>query len=151
MDKEADEALGSLRDMYATHTLLRREFGLAPGLVRDVAEEDARRVGLVCEHLDLIMTLLTIHHQSQDACELSSPPDPGRSGTVVRLTEGEHGRLHRAIDHASTLIEAWRTSASSMDSKPLAAALEYLTLVLNDHMTRREERILWPRTASLAS
>ena len=151
MDKEADEALGSLRDMYATHTLLRREFGLAPGLVRDVAEEDARRVGLVCEHLDLIMTLLTIHHQSQDACELSSPPDPGRSGTVVRLTEGEHGRLHRAIDHASTLIEAWRTSASSMDSKPLAAALEYLTLVLNDHMTRREEKILWPRTASLAS
>ena len=151
MDKEADEALGSLRDMYATHTLLRREFGLAPGLVRDVAEEDARRVGLVCEHLDLIMTLLMIHHQSQDACELSSPPDPGRSGTVVRLTEGEHGRLHRAIDHASTLIEAWRTSASSMDSKPLAAALEYLTLVLNDHMTRREEKILWPRTASLAS
>ena len=151
MDKEADEALGSLRDMYATHTLFRREFGLAPGLVREVSEEDARRTRLVCEHLDLIMALLMIHRQSEDACAWSCPPDPGEAGAVVRLAVGEHARLHRVIDHVSTLMEAWRTSASSLDAKSLAAALEQLARLLNDHMTRREETILWPRTASLAS
>ena len=160
MDKEADEAPGSLRDMYealdlrdmyATHTLFRREFGLAAGLVRDVTEEDTRRTRLACEHLDLIMTLLTTHHHSHDACERPSPAYPGQPGVAARPAEAEHASLHRLIDHICALIEAWRSSASSFDAKPLAAALEQLALLLNDHMARREEAILWPRTASLAS
>jgi hypothetical protein len=151
MDKESDQALGHLQDMYTTNTLFRREFGIAPRLVRDVAEEDTRRTWLVCEHLDLIMTVLVIHHQSQDACNGSFPRDPDRAGAVACGAEGDHARLHRVIDHVSTLMGTWRTSSSSLDAKPLAAALEHLALLLNDHMARREERILWPRTASLTS
>jgi hypothetical protein len=150
MDNEADEAL-SLRDMYATHTLFRREFALAPRLVRDVTEEDPYRARLVCEHLDLIMTLLMTHHQAQDTCDWPTPPDPGQPGTVIRLAEPEHARLHQLTDHTTTLIHQWRTSASSLHAKQLAAALEQLTLLLNDRMARHEETILWPRTASLAS
>jgi hypothetical protein len=150
MDKEADEAL-SLRDMYATHTLFRREFALAPRLVRDVTEEDPHRARLVCEHLDLIMTLLMTHHQAQDTCDWPSPPDPGQPPAVIRLAETEHATLHHLTDHTTTLIHQWRTTASSLHAKQLAAALEQLTLLLNDRMARREETILWPRTASLAS
>jgi hypothetical protein len=155
MDKEADEAL-NLRDMYAMHTLFRREFALAPRLVRDVTEEDPCRARVICEHLDLIMTLLTIHHQGQDACDWPSPPGPGQPGpgqprAVIHLAEAEHASLHRLIDHVTALIHEWRTSASSLQAKQLAAALEQLTLLLNDRMARREEAILWPLTASLAS
>jgi Hemerythrin HHE cation binding domain len=149
MDKEADEAL-NLRDMYATHTLFRREFALAPRLVRDITEEDPRRARLVCEHLDLIMTLLMIHHQGQDTCDWPSPPEPGQPA-VTRLAEPEHARLHQLTDHITTLIHQWRTSASTLHAKQLAAALEQLTLLINDRMARQEETILWPRTASLAS
>ena len=148
MDNEADEAL-NLRDMYATHTLFRREFALAPRVVRDVTEEDPRRAHLVCEHLDLIMTLLITHHQGQDTCDWPSPAQPRR-----RLTgppDTEHATLHQLTDHITTLIHQWRTTASSLHAKQLAAALEQLTLLLNDRMARQEETILWPRTASLAS
>ena len=41
MDTAANMAADDLRDMYAMHTLFRREFGLAPRLVCDVNEEDA--------------------------------------------------------------------------------------------------------------
>jgi hypothetical protein len=149
MDKEADEAL-NLRDMYATHTLFRREFALAPRLVRNVTDEDPRRTQLICEHLDLIMTLLTTHHQAQDTCDWPSPPDPAQPA-LTRPAEAEHARLHHLTDHTTTLIHQWRTSASSLHAKQLAAALEQLTLLINDRMARREETILWPRTASLAS
>jgi hypothetical protein len=146
---EADEAL-NLRDMYATHTLFRREFALAPRLVRDVTEEDPPRTRLVCEHLDLIMTLLITHHQAQDTCDWPSPPDPGQPA-VTRRTEAEHTTLHQLTDHITTLIHQWSASASNLHAKQLAAALEQLTLLINDRMARREETILWPRTASLAS
>jgi hypothetical protein len=147
MDNQADEAL-NLRDMYATHTLFRREFGLAPRLVRDATEEDPRRARLICEHLDLIITLLITHHQAQDACDRPSPPRPR---AVTSPTEAEHTTLHQLTDHITTLIHQWRTSASSLHAKQLAAALEHLTPLLNDRMARQEETILWPRTASLAS
>jgi hypothetical protein len=150
MDKEADEAL-NLRDMYATHTLFRREFALAPRLVRDVTDEDPHRAHLICEHLDLIMTLLITHHQAQDSCDWPSPPDPGQPVAIIRPAEPEHASLHQLTGHITTLIHQWRTSASSLHAKQLAAALEQLTLLINDRMARREETILWPRTASLAS
>lgn len=143
MNQDADKSLDHLRDMYATHTLFRREFGLAPGLVRDVAEDDARRVRLVCEHLDLIMTLLDLYRHSQDAC---GPPGPG-----IRFGEGDRARLHQAIGHVTALIGTWGTSASSLHAKQLAGALEQLNLLLNEHMARQEEVILWPQTASIAS
>ena len=36
----ANEPLGDARDMFAAHTLFRREFGLIPGLVLAVAAGD---------------------------------------------------------------------------------------------------------------
>ena len=79
--------------------------------------------------------------------------DDFREVRHVRLehAEAEHARLHQLTDHITALIHQWRTSASSLHAKQLAAALEQLTLLLNDRMARREETILWPRTASLAS
>jgi hypothetical protein len=129
MDKETDEAIGQLRDMYAAHTLFRREFGLAPGLVRDVADDDAHRVRLICEHLDLILTLLELYRRGRE----DSP------------------RLRGAADHVTALVGRWRESAACLHAKQLAAAVEELALLLNDYLARQEEILLWPYTASLAS
>jgi hypothetical protein len=148
MDKAADVSLDGLRDTYAVHTLFRRELGLAPGLVRDITGEDAARTRLVCEHLDLVITFLTGYHESRHDCGCLSHEDPGH---VTRPAEGEHARLHQVLDHVTTLMRAWRASAAALDAKPLAIALEQLALLLNDYMARREEAILWPRTASAAS
>jgi hypothetical protein len=148
MDTTADVSLDSLRDTYAMHTLFRRELSLAPGLVRGIADEDAARTRLVCEHLDLVITSLTGYHQTRHDCGCFSPDDHGH---LTRPAEGDHARLHQVLDLVRTLVRTWRASAATLDAKPLAIALEQLALLLNDYMARLEEAILWPRTASVAS
>ena len=39
-----NEPLADARDMFAVHTMFRREFGLMPGLIRAVTVGDTRRV-----------------------------------------------------------------------------------------------------------
>jgi hypothetical protein len=141
MDTAANMPAADLRDMYAMHTLFRREFGLAPDLVRDVRDEDADGARAVCEHLDLMLRLLMIHHERQEACR--------QTRSVVRLVRGQHARLHAVYDEIGTLMKAWHGSASEIDAKSLAHALRKFASLLNDYMALREEQILWPRTASL--
>jgi hypothetical protein len=141
MDTAANMAAEDLRDMYAMHTLFRREFGLAPGLVCDVRDQDTDRAHTVREHIDLMLRLLMIHHERQEACTQAHP--------VVRLLNGQHARLHAVHDEIGMLMKAWHASASEIDAKSLALALRKFASLLNDHMALREEQILWPRTASL--
>ena len=48
--------LADARDMFAAHTLFRREFGLMPGLVRAVAAGDTKRSALVADHVAFFLT-----------------------------------------------------------------------------------------------
>jgi hypothetical protein len=154
MDTAANMAADDLRDMYAMHTLFRREFGLAPSLVCDVSEEDADQARAVCEHIDLMLRLLMIHHERQEACRRfhrsgHDQDGHGQTRSVVRLFKGQHAKLHAVYDEIGALMKAWRASASEIDAKSLAIALKRFAFLLNDYMALREEQILWPRTASL--
>jgi hypothetical protein len=148
MDNVADVSLDRLRDTYAMHTLFRRELSLAPGLVRGIADEDAARTRIVCEHLDLVITSLTGYHESRHDCDCLGRETPGH---VARPADGDHARLRQVLDLVTSLVRAWQASAAALDAKPLAVALEQLALQLNDYMARLEEAMLWPRTASVAS
>ena len=54
----ANEPLADARDMFAAHTLFRREFGLMPGLVRAVAAGDTQRSTLVADHVTMVSGVL---------------------------------------------------------------------------------------------
>jgi hypothetical protein len=127
MTGEGDEFKSRLRDMYAAHTLFRRELSLASALVTEVVEDDGRKVGLVCDHLGLILGLLALYREVRGDCPA----------------------LSRIADHVAVLTKRWRVSGWSPHGKQLSAALERLAFLLNEHMTRQEEALLWPRTASL--
>src|SRR6185437_16102004 len=60
------ESLTDTREMFAAHSLFRREFGLSPGLVRAVTAGGMARAALVTRHLDLLVTVLTVHHAAED-------------------------------------------------------------------------------------
>lgn len=48
------EPLADVRDMYMAHTMFRREIGLAPALIRDVADgdvEEERAIPLIEKHI----------------------------------------------------------------------------------------------------
>ena len=61
-----DEPLADARDMFAVHTMFRREFGLMPGLVRAVAPGDKQRTMLVADHVALVSKVLDLHHSGED-------------------------------------------------------------------------------------
>ena len=54
------------RDMLVVHNAVRREWGLAPGLVRAVEAGDTRRAEVVAGHLDLQAAMLQHHHEGED-------------------------------------------------------------------------------------
>ena len=56
MDASEADAVDT-RDMVVVHTAFRREFGLAPALVRGVATGDRRRAGVVAQHLDMLTAM----------------------------------------------------------------------------------------------
>jgi hypothetical protein len=142
-----EAAADELRDMYAVHTLFRREFGLAPGLVLGAAEGDAGQAGAVCEHVGMMLRLLVIHHEREGWCRGWGGPGGGGGGAVAL---GRHARLHEACDEVSGLMRAWRASAGGRDARSLALALERFAALCSEHLALREEQVLWPRAASLS-
>jgi Hemerythrin HHE cation binding domain len=151
MDTVTDIPVPDIRDMYAIHTLFRREFSLAPGLIRGVADGDTGRSQAVYGHMDLILRLLALHHEMQASCLRfrQTGHKRGQLAPVV-LLDGQHAGLHEAWNEISVLLPTWRETASAEQAEPLAAALERLAAVLEARMAREEEKVLWPRSASLA-
>jgi hypothetical protein len=151
MDTAIGTPAADIRDMYAIHTLFRREFGLTPGLIRDVDDGDTERSGVLYEHIDLILRLLELYDEEHNDCPRFRAPSPGRGGIApVVLLDGRHTGLHAVLDEISVLLPAWRATAAVAQAASLAAALERLAAVLDAHMTWEEEKVLWPHSASLA-
>jgi hypothetical protein len=153
MDTAASTAADDLRDMYAMHTLLRRELGLAPGLVRNATKNDVDQAQTICEHISLMLQVLAIHHERHEDCSRfyhSGDGDDGRdhADSGCSLVTGLHARLHAVYNQISARMRAWRATASDVDAKSLALALECFALLLSDFLAEREEQVLWPRTAA---
>jgi len=132
------------RDMVVVHTAFRREFGLAPGLVRRVAAGDRQRAGVVGDHLDLLTAMLHHHHAGED--RLLWPKlharVPSDVAPVVSLMEEQHARIHAANDRVHAGLEGWRTAASEDEGEALAQSLEEVDAALDEHLAAEEERLL---------
>src|SRR6185437_10485860 len=109
------ESLTDTREMFAAHSLFRREFGLSPGLVRAVTAGGMARAALVTRHLDLLVTVLTVHHAAEDehlwprllACGTQE------IRAIARVMEEQHKAIHEGLVHVTAAAESWRASASA--------------------------------------
>lgn len=132
------------RDMVVVHTAFRREFRLAPALVRGVAEGDVRRAGVVADHLDLMTTMLHHHHETEDRLLWPALLErvPAELAPTVTLMERQHERIHAANDSVTQRLPRWRAGASSDAGEQLARALEEVNAALAEHLTAEEEYLL---------
>ncbi|HET6968846.1 MAG TPA: hemerythrin domain-containing protein [Ornithinibacter sp.] len=132
------------RDMVVVHTAFRREFGLAPALVRGVAPGDQKRADVVADHLEMLTAMLHHHHAGED--RLLWPKLHERVAAdiapVVSLMEQQHGRIHAANDRVVTDLARWRVGASETDREALAAGLEEVDAALVEHLAAEEEQLL---------
>jgi hypothetical protein len=131
-------------DMVVVHKMFRREFGELPGLVRRVAAGDVARARRIAEHAELLTRGLHHHHTGED--ELLWPPLLERTGglraDLVRRMEQQHVVVAASLDRINPLLARWRANADESSRDALAALLEELTPVLEEHLTDEENEIL---------
>ncbi|MEV4176379.1 hemerythrin domain-containing protein [Nonomuraea sp. NPDC049709] len=134
--------MADVRDMYMAHTMIRREFGLLPQLVRDVKPRDTQRSEAVGAHADFMCGLLHFHHEGEDVVLWPLLQERGgeEAESIVPVMEKQHDAIESANAEAMRLLVAWRSTATGTEE--LAAVFDRLLAALLEHMVMEEERIL---------
>jgi hemerythrin-like domain-containing protein len=132
------------REMIAVHSAFRREFGLAPALVRGVTPGDVQRSQVVADHLELIGTFLHHHHAGEDRLLWPKLLErvPAEMAPMVELMERQHEGVHEVIEEMTAARARWRATAAETDRDELADALDRLHTLLVEHLTGEEQHIL---------
>ncbi|MFE2544684.1 hemerythrin domain-containing protein [Actinacidiphila glaucinigra] len=136
--------MANVKEMHVVHTMFRREFGLTPALVRGVADGDLTRTRIVAEHIDIMLSALTGHHEGEDIglwprlLERVS----GELAPLVHVMEEQHERLHAVCDELAGAVRSWRVSGDLVRGKEVAEIADRLNRVAFEHMQLEEESIL---------
>ncbi len=132
------------RDMNMVHRAFRREFRLAPGLVRGVTPGDHARTDVIARHLDLMTDMLYHHHHAEDEIlwPMLHERVPDDIQPIVSLMEEHHHRIHAANDSTIGLLAQWRNGAPKELGEQLAAALEEVDAALDEHLAAEEDQLL---------
>lgn len=139
-----NEPLADVRDMYMAHIMFRREIGLAPALIRDVADRDVERAATVADHLRIVDNSLHHHHVAED--KHIWPRLAERAGTeagpVVQVMEEQHGAIDALLAEVRTGLAQWRDTADAARGEALAGAMARLHGLLVEHLATEEDRAL---------
>jgi hemerythrin-like domain-containing protein len=130
--------------MFAVHTMLRREFGLMPGLVRAVAAGDEQRTMLVADHVALVTKVLDVHHSGEDKhiWPRLRKRGTGEIAPIVGVMEEQHGAIHHGLLQTTAAVASWRASASAQTRDALAGAVDQFLPVMKEHLALEEERVV---------
>ena len=130
--------------MPTLHTFFRREFRLAGGVLRAVADGDRSRAGVVADHLDFLARALHHHHTIED--ELVWPRllqrVPEELAPIVHLMESQHERVDGLIQEISAVLPGFRATAGAAERDQLADLFDTLYVHLVEHLDAEEERLL---------
>ena len=140
------------RDMLVVHGAVRREWSLAPGLVRAVEAGDTRRAEVVAGHLDYQTAFLHHHHQGEDRLlwPVLLPRVPEAVAPVLLALEADHAGIAETQARVTAALTRWREGAGTEDREALARALDELLVQITEHLTAEEANAL-PLCALLLS
>ena len=146
---EADRAPVDIRDMIVVHTALLREFRLGSTAVMRTRPGDRRHAAAVAGHLRFLCDLLHRHHEGEDAVlwPMLRQRTPASARRVIDDVEAQHRGLDLALAEVETLRTAWAGAPETASAERLAAQLDKLYLLLDEHLDL-EERVLLPLAAS---
>lgn len=142
MNLPVEEPMADVRDMYAAHMLLRREFRLLPDLIRAVRAGDTKRSEVVGAHAALVGEILHLHHEGEDLFlwPLLLERAGQEAAAIVPTMEEHHHTIGQAHEEAMNLLPSWRATARGAEQ--LAGVIEQLTGSLVEHLALEEKEIL---------
>jgi len=130
-------------DMIVVHRVFRREFRLAPRLVRAVRPGDVVRARRIGGHLTDLYEGLHHHHTNEDVVLwplLLARVD--LEAERVLLMEAQHQEIDALLQKANGLLPAWTATAAADVRDELAGVYDRLLPVLTAHLTAEEDEVL---------
>ena len=130
-------------DMIVVHRVFRREFRLAPRLIRAVRAGDVARAQVVGRHLTELYHGLHHHHTNED--EVLWPLLLARvdlEADRVLLMEAQHQQIDTLLGAALDLLPTWMSTAAADVRDELATVYDRLLPVLMAHLSAEEDEIL---------
>lgn len=146
LNENPDRARGSrpdTTDMVLVHRIFRREFQLAPRLIRGVHPGDTVQANEIARHLRDLADGLHLHHSSEDDLvwpKLLARTQPD-TDLVMRM-QNQHVVVVRLVAQLRERLSPWPATASPEAGEALAETCEELSRVLDEHLGEEEERIL---------
>ncbi|MFG3257308.1 hemerythrin domain-containing protein [Streptomyces sp. NPDC048172] len=144
MAKQNDDRPADSGDMYAVHTMFRREFAALPTLIGGVADGDRVRALTVSEHVGMVVDLLHVHHRSEDdhCWPKVAARGPEDAAPLVGLMESQHKTVDAALRSAEDQVTRWRATAAAEDRDALVDTLDGLLAPLGEHLAAEEAEML---------
>jgi hypothetical protein len=130
-------------DMIVVHRVFRREFRLAPRLIRAVRPGDVARARTVGGHLTDLHLGLHHHHTNEDV--VLWPLLLARidlEAERVLLMEAQHQEIDALLRKANDLLPAWTATAAADVRDELAGVYDRLLPVLTAHLSAEEDDVL---------
>jgi hemerythrin-like domain-containing protein len=133
-----------IREMYVVHDALRREYGLLPGLVLGVENEDAERAGIVAGHVAFLNSVLHRHHDGEDRHLWPKILTRGAPAIapLIRTVEGQHEDIDAAMTEVNVAVTTWCQKVDSRQATVLARAIDVLVARLDEHLRLEEQQVL---------
>lgn len=130
-------------DMKMIHTVFRREFGLAPRMVRAVKPGDTAQSVRVATYLTEIVTALHHHHHGEDVILWDTLVERSPACALhVGLMKQHHEQIAALLEQVDGLSRAWTADAGEGAAERLAELLDEVSTSLNAHLGEEEEVIL---------
>jgi hemerythrin-like domain-containing protein len=129
-------------DMFAVHQALRDTLSCAPQLVDKVDATDLRRVDLITNFYDNILSFLHVHHDGEESLIFPLLRDrcPEELGMIEQML-GQHANVTELLAESGQTLTAW--ADGDMAAQTLAATnLGELGAELYQHLDDEEREVL---------
>lgn len=129
-------------DMLLIHRLIRRELGLLPGMIRR-ATGNQTRARRIAAHVSEMLEFLHNHHEGED--QFIWPvlkASPGLDAPLIDRMESQHARVAGMVLRVQGDLPSWAASADATTGDRMAADLESMHEVLNEHLDEEESTVL---------
>ncbi|MDV7217949.1 hemerythrin domain-containing protein [Streptomyces prunicolor] len=137
----SNEPLADVRDMYMAHAMFRREFRLAPELIRGVADNDVTRAAVIADHLQIVDNGLHHHHSAEDKhlWPRLLERNAADAESITQLMEEQHAQIDRVLDEVRAGLAHWRGTADPAQRETLAVSMAQLSDLLEEHLAAEED------------
>ena len=133
------------REMVMVHDMMRREFGLLPGVVAGTtpgAHIHDDRTGIIARHIDWLIHALHSHHSTEDDHIWPLLDERCDHNALTALMEHQHEDVAACLETVEETLKIWREDSTVEARDALQEAVQQLLTPLRRHLSDEEQYLV---------